>query len=178
MPAAGHTLPIWRRPWREQLRLSAPWLVPATVAMALAFLVADNYVAIGPNRTGSLSIKDAPIIVVIKDRAIPGRGELVAFTPDHARYYQGYRYWVKRVVGLPGDVVTYAGDTFYVNGKPVATTKPHAKDGRPLTPGPTGALPECRFFVATDHPDGYDSRYSDIGWVSCEQIVGRAYALP
>jgi hypothetical protein len=41
-----------------------------------------------------------------------------------------------------------------------------------------GVLPACRYFVATDHPDGYDSRYSDIGWIGCSQIVGRAYALP
>jgi conjugal transfer pilin signal peptidase TrbI len=148
------------------------------VVVTLLLWVLSHYVAIGPNRTGSLPIEDYPIILVLKDGRIPGRGDLVSFRPGPNRFYPANSLFVKRLVGLPGDSVTYEHSTFYINGVPVATTKPSAKDGRALTPGPVGTLPACRYFVATDHPDGYDSRYSDIGWVGCSQIVGRAYVLP
>jgi conjugal transfer pilin signal peptidase TrbI len=148
------------------------------VVVTLLLWVLSHYVAIGPNRTGSLPIEDYPIILVLMDGRIPGRGDLVSFRPGPNRFYPANSLFVKRLVGLPGDSVTYEHSTFYINGVPVATTKPSAKDGRALTPGPVGTLPACRYFVATDHPDGYDSRYSDIGWVGCSQIVGRAYVLP
>jgi conjugal transfer pilin signal peptidase TrbI len=144
----------------------------------LLLWVLSHYVAIGPNRTGSLPIEEYPIILVLKDGQVPARGELVGFRPKPNRFYPSDSLFVKRLMGLPDDRITYEGSTFYINGVPAVTTKPRAKDGRPLVPGPVGVLPACRYFVATDHPDGYDSRYSEIGWVDCSQIVGRAYALP
>ncbi|MEJ2404152.1 MAG: S26 family signal peptidase [Candidatus Thiodiazotropha sp.] len=153
-------------------------VLPTVAVVMLLLWILSCYVAIGPNRTGSLPIGEYPIIIVLKDGQVPTRGELVGFRPGPNRFYPADSLFVKRLVGLPGDRVTYEGSTFFINGVPAATTKPTAKDGRILTPGPVGILPACHYFVATDHPDGYDSRYSDIGWVGCSQIVGRAYALP
>ncbi len=163
---------------REQLRVASRRVLPTVAVMMLLLWVLSHHIAIGPNRTGSLPVAEYPIILVLKDGQIPGRGELVGFRPGPNRFYPADSLFVKRLVGLPGDNITYESRTFFINGAPVATTKPRAKDGRALTLGPVGVLPTCRYFVATDHPDGYDSRYSDIGWVSCSQIVGRAYALP
>ncbi len=172
------TLPVWRLPMREQFRVASRRVLPTVVVVTLLLWVLSHYIAIGPNRTGSLPIEEYPIILVLEDGQIPGRGEFVGFHPGPNRFYPADSLFVKRLVGLPGDRVTYEGHTFFINGVPVATTKPTAKDGQTLTPGPIGILPVCRYFVATDHPDGYDSRYSDIGWVGCSKIVGRAYALP
>lgn len=171
-------IPVWCRPLREQFRVASRRVLPPLVMVMMALWVLTHYIAIGPNRTGSLPIKDYPLILVLKNGLVPDRGELVAFHPGPNRFYPADSLFVKRLVGLPGDAVTYDGNTFFLNGEPVATTKPRAKDGSRLIPGPTGVLPDCRYFVATEHPDGYDSRYSDIGWVSCGQIVGRAYAFP
>lgn len=168
--------PLWRCPWREQLRHSARWLPWALMGTLGGLWALSQFVIVGPNRTGSL--KDAPILVIIKDGAVPQKGALVAFAPHGNRYFTEYPYWVKRLEGVPGDVVTYRDEIFYINGRPVTATKRFAKDGQSLTPGSVGVLPECTYFLATDHPDGYDSRYADIGWVTCDQIVGRAYAFP
>lgn len=172
------TLPVWRRPLREQLRVASRRVLPPLAVVMFLLWTLSRYVAIGPNRTGSLSIADAPIIAVLKDGRVPARGELVGFRPGPNRFYPDDSLFVKRLMGLPGDRVTYTGDTFYINDMPVASTKPRATDGQTLVPGPAGVLPACRYFVATGHPDGYDSRYRDIGWIDCSQIVGRAYAIP
>lgn len=176
MACDGSLLPIWRRPWREQLRHSMRWLPFALIGMLVAFWTLSQYVIVGPNRTGSL--RSAPILVIVKNGVIPPKSALVAFTPRGHRYFTEYPYWVKRLEGVPGDVVTYRHGNFYINERLVTTTKPVAKDGRPLVPSRTGVLPECMYFLSTEHPDGYDSRYADIGWVQCDQILGRAYAVP
>lgn len=41
-------------------------------------------------------------------------GDVVVFFPPHEN-----RYFIKRVVGLPGDTVRYANHVLYVNGEPV-----------------------------------------------------------
>jgi len=171
-------VPVWRLPWREQMRRTMRRIAPVVFLLGLMLWGVSHFVAIGPNRTGSLPIRDYPLILVVRDGRVPGRGGLVAFRPGPNRYYPADSIFVKRLVGLPGDTVSRVGNTFYINGEPVAKAKPRARDGQRLEPGPVGVLPECRYFVATDHPDGYDSRYRDIGWVSCAQIVGRAYAVP
>jgi signal peptidase I, bacterial type len=45
----------------------------------------------------------------------PQRGDVVVFRPPH----QPDQDWIKRVVGLPGDTISFRGDTLYVNGEPL-----------------------------------------------------------
>ena len=78
----------------------------------------------------------------------------------------------KRVYGMPGDVVTHMGSVVAINGKPVAHMKPLSRSGERLTPGTTGRVPQGCYFVGTPHPDGFDSRYAEIGFVCGKQIIG------
>lgn len=45
----------------------------------------------------------------------PKRGDVMVFFPPH----MNDTYFIKRVIGLPGDTVTYRNKTLSVNGKPV-----------------------------------------------------------
>ncbi len=47
----------------------------------------------------------------------PERGDVMVFFPPHDE-----RYFIKRVIGLPGDEVSYRDKRLYVNGEPVPTT--------------------------------------------------------
>ena len=42
----------------------------------------------------------------------PKRGEVMVFIPPHDK-----RYFIKRVVGLPGDTIRYEDKTLFVNGE-------------------------------------------------------------
>ena len=46
----------------------------------------------------------------------PKRGDVMVFFPPH----MNDTYFIKRVVGLPGDTVTYRNKQIFVNGEPVA----------------------------------------------------------
>ena len=47
----------------------------------------------------------------------PRRGDVMVFFPPHQRVY-----FIKRVIGLPGDVVSYRDKVLYVNGKRIEQT--------------------------------------------------------
>lgn len=47
----------------------------------------------------------------------PDRGDVVVFFPPHEN-----RYFIKRLVGLPGDTIRYEGQTLYINGVPTEQT--------------------------------------------------------
>ena len=64
-----------------------------------------------------------------------------------------------------------------MNGRLVGTVKPVSREGEMLAPGPTGVLPEGRYYVAAPHPDSLDSRYALTGWIDATPIIGRAHAV-
>jgi len=45
----------------------------------------------------------------------PRRGDVVVFRPPH----HPDQDWIKRVIGLPGDIVAYRDNTVFVNGRPI-----------------------------------------------------------
>jgi conjugal transfer pilin signal peptidase TrbI len=85
--------------------------------------------------------------------------------------------FVKMVKGVPGDVVTREGRDYYINGVKVATAKEFSLKGEPLELGPTGIIPAGRYFVWTPHKDSLDSRYGRAGWISQDDVIGRAKPL-
>lgn len=108
---------------------------------------------------------------------LPQRGNYVAFRwPGGGPYPAGVTF-VKVIAGMAGDAVTRTDREFFVNGTLVGQAKAVSRQGVPLELGPTGVLPAGRYYVRAPHPDSLDSRYRLTGWVSEEQIIGRAYAL-
>lgn len=119
---------------------------------------------------------------VLETRTPPGRGSLVFFRPPVSpvlvnNFGPKPQLFGKYVYGVPGDVVTRAGRTFFVNGRQVAIAKTHSRKGEPLSLGPTGVVPPDCYFVGTPHKDGFDSRYGLIGFVCRKAIVGTGTAV-
>ncbi len=113
----------------------------------------------------------------VESGQFPTRGELVVFHPGHDALTQEYfgekpDPFTKVAYGVPGDVIARDGSDVTVNGKVVARLKPLTMRGDELHPGPVGEVPEGCVFAATPHPDGFDSRYSHIGFVCAGSIVG------
>ncbi len=73
---------------------------------------------------------------------------------------------------MPGDEIIWVGDTVYVAGKPVGTAKSENRFGEALEKTPAGVIPNGKYFVATSHPDSYDSRYREMGLVADAQVAG------
>jgi signal peptidase I len=130
----------------------------------------------------------------IVDIAEPKNGEVMVFIPPHQD-----EYFIKRVVGIPGDRVRYQDKILYINGKRqnqtfVAQIPPvnprvlqyrekigdveHLIQRNPYreTSVDEWVIPEGYYFMMGDNRDqSSDSRYW--GLVSEHNIVGRAVAI-
>jgi conjugal transfer pilin signal peptidase TrbI len=72
---------------------------------------------------------------------------------------------------MPGDVVTVADRTVYVNGEAVGQAKTHAYDGHALAPIAPVVIPPGHYYVQGVGPHSFDSRYAESGLVRSEQVV-------
>jgi len=109
------------------------------------------------------------------------RGDYVALN------FQGYEPWfpkgtifVKILAGVEGDkVFAHNNDCveYVVNHTVIGCARTKTKDGHVLRPGPVGIVPRGRFVVRGTSYDSFDSRYAGVGWISYDQVVGRAYPV-
>ncbi len=101
---------------------------------------------------------------------VPARGDVIVFVapPDPSQDY------IKRIIGLPGDMITIQNTTVIVNGKPLKEfyVKPE-NQGNPYPPFINRVVPPDAYLVLGDNRNGSsDSR--DWGCVPRKNIIGRA----
>ena len=100
----------------------------------------------------------------------PARGDVIVFVapPNPTQDY------IKRIIGLPGDIITIQDTTVLVNGKPLSEPyiDPH-RQGNPYQPFVNRVVPPNSYFVLGDNRNGSsDSR--DWGCVPRQNVIGRA----
>ena len=116
-------------------------------------------------------------IFLVEKGVMPERGELVAFRWEPDWPYPHGSIFVKKLIGLPGSVITAKGRDFFVDDDPVGRAKERARTGEALDIGPTGHIPDGCYYVAGTNPDSLDSRYRLTGWINRNQIIGKAYRI-
>lgn len=90
------------------------------------------------------------------------RGDVVYFHPPEGAMHEDRGYFIKRIIGVPGDTIEVKGGMVYVNDEPI--NEPYKADV-PTQEGPMTekvTLDEDEFFVMGDNrnPGGsYDSRF-------------------
>ena len=109
----------------------------------------------------------------------PNRGDIIVFKfPDDEK-----KDFIKRVIGLPGDIVEIKGKGVYINGSPIDDS--YAVHSDPVV-YPSGiqprdnfgplTVPQDSYFVMGDNRDfSLDSRYW--GFVKLNKIKGKAFII-
>ena len=103
----------------------------------------------------------------------PGRGDVVVFLPNGNEMNH---YYIKRIVGLPGENITIAEGKVYINGEPLLEDETFdlMEDGGIAAKGLR--LGDNEYFVLGDNRNNSeDSRSGNIGTVSKDYIIGRAW---
>jgi signal peptidase I len=103
--------------------------------------------------------------VVYKLRS-PHRGEIVVFDPP-----QDSSPYIKRVIGLPGEIVEARGGKIYIDGS--ALSEPYL-EGIKVNYFPQYKVPDGYYFVMGDNRgNSQDSR--SFGAVPADSIIGKAW---
>lgn len=161
------------RPWMKELR---EWIIIAGIVFAVMSLL-NIYVfnvstVIGKSMQPTLYEGEKLIINKISlSFGSPGRGEIVVLH-DPSTGPDRKEYLVKRIIGIPGDIVEVKDRQLYVNGKqveePYTDTTIQDPDFGALT------VQEGTYFVMGDNRHAgasKDSRY--FGAVAKSSIVGK-----
>lgn len=141
----------------------------AVLAVLIMTFVARAFTVDGPSMLPTLHNGERLMIDKISYRLRePQRGEIVVF-----RYPANPReHFIKRIIGLPGDVVEIRGGRVYING--VALEEPYLAAPTLGRFGPV-RVPESRYFVLGDNRNNSeDSRYPQVGFVPRALLEGRA----
>jgi signal peptidase I len=162
-------------------------VVAIVIALVVQAYIIKPYRVPTPSMANTVRAGDRVLI----DRVLYGhrdiqRGDIVVFTGGAAVDHQ---VLLKRVVGLPGDVLVVEEGRLLVNGRLADDDYVRRVDGaaEPTQPGPAGpdapwslqtpySVPDDFYFVLGDNrTDSFDSRYW--GPVTRNAIIGRAMAV-
>lgn len=212
-PARGqHGLAAWAsehadpvdgdvRPPVSGLRAALEWVVVIGGAVAVAlllktFLLQAFYI---PSESMEPTLVKNDRVMVNKLAYQLGdvaRGDVVVFEkPPSDVSAMNVKDLIKRVIGLPGDRITFESGRVYINGQ--LLDEPYLPTGTLTQPGsgtpdPTAAdrtahqclpddpcvVPEGYVFVMGDNRgNSQDSRYSQVGFIDQDTIVGKAFVV-
>ena len=161
---------IWSS-WQENLVL-------ITIALCLALLIrtfiAEPRLIPSESMYPTLHTGDRLVIEKVSYRLHPPKmGDIVVFNSPPELQRRGYpqnQAFIKRVIGVPGSVISISQGKVYLNGK--ALTEDYIAEP-PNSPFPEIKVPEGAFFVMGDNRnDSNDSRYW--GFVPSKNLIGHA----
>lgn len=100
----------------------------------------------------------------------PERGDVVLFDPPFEEQY----YYVKRVIGLPGETITIRDGLVYINNSDEPLEEPYLAESPRGSFGPY-TVPKDSYFVMGDNRNhSNDSRYWSVKYVPRENIYAKA----
>jgi signal peptidase I len=101
-------------------------------------------------------------------------GDIVVFKSALMDENGTFKNLIKRVIGLPGDVISIQDDAVYRNGERLY--EPYTKEGITVGEMAPVTVPNNAYFVMGDNRQvSTDSRSGIVGFVSKERIDGKVF---
>ena len=161
------TLKRFWKEWREVI------IILAVVFVVFKFILQIAWVPSGSMET-TLPTKSVLLgwhLPYLVSDPVPQRGEIVTFWNDELN-----TVLVKRVVGLPGDEISFSGGFVYINGEKQAEEYLPAQGITDCDS--TFQVPEGCFFAMGDNRTGsYDSREWDNPYVPIKNIQAHPFVV-
>ncbi len=98
--------------------------------------------------------------------------DIVVFESDLIDEHGTEKNLIKRVIGLPGDVIAIHDDAVYRNGERLE--EPYTKDGITIGEMAPVTIPKDSYFMLGDNREkSKDSRDASVGFISEDRIKGK-----
>ena len=154
------------------------WMIEILLAIVLAF----TFVYFIGLRTSVVGQSMSPTLVsgdeILVNRFVykvtdPKRGDIIVFLPNGN---EKSHYYVKRVIGVPGDTVLIQNGAVYINGEVYKEEIEAAAIEEAGLASEEITLDSDEYFVLGDNRNnGEDSRYANIGNIKKDYIIGKAW---
>ena len=158
----------------ERFKRTVAWIVEIIAVILLAFILVSAF-GIRTNVVGqamSDTLENGDEIMINKLVKSPKSGDVIVFLPNGN---ERSHYYIRRVIGVPGDAVQIKDGAVYINGNlynekiEVAAMEEEGIAGEEIV------LKEDEYFVLGDNRlNSADSRIKDIGFVHEDFVVGKA----
>ncbi len=149
--------------------------VSALLLFGVPRFLMERVIVDGPSMENTL--QDGDNILVEKVSRYSGnldRFDIVVFYPDEAAKQKNGRYYVKRIIGLPGETVRIEGNVIYINEEPLEENFGSTQMGAPGIAKDGVVLGEDEFFVMGDNRAiSKDSRSESVGVVPLSRMGGK-----
>ncbi|MBI1240122.1 signal peptidase I [Umezakia ovalisporum] len=157
--------------WQENLTLIA---IALCLAILIRTFIAEPRYIPSDSMLPTLHTGDRLVVEKVLYRFHPPvTGDIIVFQPPAELQRRGYpqdQAFIKRVIGVPGQILKVANGEVYLDGE--ALEEDYIAEP-PNQPFPAVQIPEEKFFVMGDNRnDSNDSRYW--GFLPRKNIIGRA----
>lgn len=148
--------------------------VAVLIAFVLVFTVGARVSVIGVSMEPALYRGQEVLINRLAYRLMaPRRGDIIAFLPNGN---PNSHYYLKRVIGLPGEKIQIIGGYVYIDGELYAEDESYDKIADAGIAETEIVLGSDEYFVLGDNRNvSEDSRSGNIGPVSRDTITGKAW---
>jgi len=159
----------------ERFKYIMTWIAEIAGVILLAFILVSTF-GIRTNVVGqamSDTLENGDEVFINKLVKSPDSGDVIVFLPNGN---EKSHYYIRRVIGVPGDSVQIRDGAVYINGElynekiDVAAMEDEGIAGEEIV------LAEDEYFVLGDNRNNSeDSRYANIGNIKKEYIAGLAW---
>ena len=162
---------------KEIIKELAGWLLYIVLIIALTWIVVtfvgQRTEVSGSSMETTLSDKDQLIVDKMTYRfRDPKRYDIVVFPYQ----YQDNTYYIKRIIGLPGETVQILSGMVYIDGMRLDEHYGNEIMENPGIAEEPLTLGEDEYFVFGDNRNNSsDSRASDVGLIHRKDLIGRAW---
>ena len=162
---------------KEIIKELAGWLLYIVLIIALTWIVVtfvgQRTEVSGSSMETTLSDKDQLIVDKMTYRfRDPKRYDIVVFPYQ----YQDNTYYIKRIIGLPGETVRILSGMVYIDGMRLDEHYGNEIMENPGIAEEPLTLGEDEYFVLGDNRNNSsDSRASDVGLIHRKDLIGRAW---
>lgn len=154
---------------KEFIKDAIKYVLFIIVVLVIAIYVIGLQQIVGDSMNPTLNNND----VIIVDKLTPTflklkRGDIISF------YFEETKFLIKRVIGLPGEVVEIKNNNIYIDGNVIDDYVSANTSDFSLSELGYEKIPEDMYFVLGDNRENsLDSRDYRVGLINKNKIVGR-----
>ena len=161
----------------ERFKRTMAWVLEIIAVILLAYVLVSTF-GIHTNVVGqamSDTLENGDEVLINKLVKSPKSGDVIVFLPNGN---ERSHYYIRRVIGVPGDTVQIKDGAVYINGELYNEKIDVAAMEEEGIAGQAMHLREDEYFVLGDNRNNSeDSRYANIGNVKKDYIIGLEWYL-